>query len=63
MLLGLFCLLPLLEAMNALIKFAQGRDTFIYGFVATIKSFQVNLYMMYSNQHEHFKKINKRGGK
>jgi hypothetical protein len=37
MLLGLSCLLPLLEAMNALIKFAQRKDVFICNFVATIK--------------------------
>jgi len=48
MLLGLFCLLPLLEAVHALIKFAQGKDIFICDFVATIKICQVNLCMMYS---------------
>jgi len=47
--LGFFCLLPLLEAMNALIKFAQGRDVFICDFVAIIKIYQTNIYMMYSN--------------
>lgn len=31
-------LLPLLEAVNALINFAQGqRDVFIYNFVASVK--------------------------
>ncbi len=49
MLLGLFCLLPLLEAINALIKFAQGRDIFIYDFVEVVKIYQAKLYMMYSN--------------
>jgi hypothetical protein len=58
-LLGSSCLLPLLEAVNALIKFAQGRDIFICDFVATIKICQVDLYMMYSYssnnyQREHF---------
>jgi hypothetical protein len=37
MLLSLSCLLPFLEAMNVLIKFAHGKDVFIYDFVATIK--------------------------
>jgi hypothetical protein len=37
MLLGLSCLLPLLEIVHALIKFAQGKDIFICDFVATIK--------------------------
>ncbi len=49
MLLGLFCLLPLLEAVNALIKFAQGKDIFIYDFVAVVEIYQAKLYMMYSN--------------
>jgi len=47
MLLGLSCLLPLLEVMNALIKFAQGRDVFIYDFVAVVKFYLADLYMMY----------------
>ncbi len=46
--LGLFCLLPLLEAMNALIKFAQRRDIFICEVVVAIMIYQTNLYMMYS---------------
>jgi hypothetical protein len=59
MLLGLFCLLPLLEAVNFLIKYVQRRDVFIYDFVAIIKICQTNLYMIYldpsSNyQREHF---------
>jgi hypothetical protein len=47
--LSLSCLLPLLEVMNALIKFAQGADVFIYDSMATIKIFQANIYMMYSD--------------
>jgi len=35
-LLTLSCLLPLMEVVNALIKFVQGRDVFICNFVATI---------------------------
>ncbi len=59
MLLALFCLLPLLDAMNALIKFAQGKDVFIYDFVAVVKIYQTDFYMMYSYpsnnyQCEHF---------
>ncbi len=46
-LLALSCLLPLMEVVNALIKFAQGRDVFIYNFVAIIKICQVDLFMMY----------------
>jgi hypothetical protein len=33
--------------MNALIKFAQGRDVFIYDFVAVVKFYLADLYMMY----------------
>jgi hypothetical protein len=59
MLLGLFCLLPLSEVVNVLIKYAQGRDVFISAFVATINICQTNLYMMYLDpsgnyQREHF---------
>jgi hypothetical protein len=46
-LLALSCLLPLMEVINALINFAQGRDLFICSFVATIKICQVDLFMMY----------------
>ncbi len=58
-LLGLSCLLPLLEAVNALIKFAQGKDVFMCDFMAIVKICLVNLFMMYldpttSYQHEHF---------
>jgi hypothetical protein len=44
MLMGMFCLLPLLESMNVLIKFAQGKDIFICDFVAIVKIYQANLY-------------------
>jgi len=45
MLMGLSCLLPLLESVNALIKFMQGRDDFIYDFVVVVKIYQTNLYI------------------
>jgi hypothetical protein len=52
-------MLPLLEAINVLIKFTQGRDVFICDFVVAVKICQVDLFMMYYNlatfyQHEHF---------
>jgi hypothetical protein len=53
-------LLPLLEAVNVLINFAQGkRDVFIYNFVASTKICQTDPFMMYfdaltSYQHECF---------
>jgi hypothetical protein len=33
--------------MNAFIKFAQRRDNFICDFVAAVKIYHANLYMMY----------------
>jgi len=45
MLLSLSYLLPLLKATNALIKFAQGKDVFIYDFVVAVKIYLANLYM------------------
>jgi hypothetical protein len=43
-LLGLFCLLPLLKEVNA---FTHGRDIFIYDFVEVVKMCQTYFYMMY----------------
>jgi hypothetical protein len=42
-LLGLTCVLPLLEAMQALSKFAQTQTTFICDFIFQIKVCQSNL--------------------
>jgi hypothetical protein len=52
--LGFFCLLPLLEVMNALIKFAQKRDIFSCDFVAVVKIYQTNLYMIYLDPSNNF---------
>jgi hypothetical protein len=52
--LGFFCLLPLLEVMNALIKFAQKRDIFSCDFVAIVKIYQTNLYMIYLDPSNNF---------
>ncbi len=54
MLLGLSCLLPLLEIVHALIKFAQGRDIFICDFVAIVKICQIDLCMMYSDPSSNY---------
>ncbi len=58
-LLTLFYVLPLLEVVNFLIKFAQGRDFFILDLMAIIKICLVDLFMKYINlmnnyHHEHF---------
>jgi hypothetical protein len=44
MLMGLSYSLPMFKSMNALIKFTQWKDVFIYVFGAAIKIYQTNLY-------------------
>ncbi len=46
---GLICIMLLLELVNALIKFAQARDTFVCDFVIFVKMRCVELYNMYVN--------------
>ncbi len=58
-LLTLFYVLPLLEVVNFLIKFAQGRDFFILDLKAIVKICLVDLFMKYINlmnnyHHENF---------
>jgi hypothetical protein len=45
--LGLPCNLPMLEFVNALMKFVQARDVFVCDYIATIKIYQVDMYKMY----------------
>ncbi len=48
--LGLQCVLPMLESVNALMKFAQVRDIFICDYndyIVAIKICQIDLYKMY----------------
>lgn len=57
-LLALYYLLPLLEYINALMKFSQRKDVFISNFMVVTKICQVDLFMMYINpmtkyQNEH----------
>jgi hypothetical protein len=47
--LGLFCILPLLECVHTLIKFGQHRDVFIYNFMDIFKPTQQNLFKFYCN--------------
>ncbi len=59
MIMGLICIMPLLEAMHTLIKLVQGQNIFVYDFVTSIKSC-VELYNMYFNlekkyNQKHFK--------
>ncbi len=47
--LGLPCVLPMLESINALMKFVQTRDVFVCDYIITIKIYQANLYKMYND--------------
>jgi hypothetical protein len=49
LLLGLGVMLPLMEAIGSLLKFAQRWDAFIYDFIATLKVCQGQLCKLYSN--------------
>jgi hypothetical protein len=49
-LLGMMALLPLLEAVNTLIEFAQRRDIFICDFVAALSRCHSQLFTYYINQ-------------
>jgi hypothetical protein len=55
-LLALPCVLPLLECVNDLMKFAQSRDVFISDYVAAVKICQADLYMMYVDSETSFQK-------
>jgi len=57
-LLGLVCILPLLEFFHAFIKFAQMRDLYVCDLVATIKVNQVDIYMMHCDQTSKFTRNN-----
>jgi hypothetical protein len=49
-LLGIICILPLLEFVHAFIKFAQMKDVYVCDLVAIIKICQGDIYMMYCDQ-------------
>ena len=53
-LLALLCVLPLLECVNDLMKFAQSRNVFISNYVAAFKICQIDLYMMYMDPKNSF---------
>jgi hypothetical protein len=56
-LLALPCLMPLLDCVNSLMKFAQSSDLFISDFVATVKICQADLFMMYVDPTTSFQKL------
>jgi len=53
-LLGLACILPLLESVHALIKFAQSKDVFECDLVVPIKDCQGDVYNMYYDSTSKF---------
>jgi hypothetical protein len=53
-LLGLAYVLPLLEFVHALIKFASMQDVFMCDLVVTIKVYQGDMYNMYLKQSSNF---------
>jgi hypothetical protein len=44
---GLTCIMPLLEEVHVFIKFAQLKDSFVHDFVTFVKMYYANLYNMY----------------
>jgi hypothetical protein len=46
---GLMCIMPMLKAVHALIKFVQTCDTFVCDFVTIVKLCCAKLYKLYSN--------------
>ena len=53
-LLGMSCLLPLLEAIDCLVQFAQKTDVYICDFVAAAKVCQASLHRMYEDRSTAF---------
>jgi hypothetical protein len=47
--LGMCCIIPLLESIDSLIQFAQQQDIFICDMVAAIKIYQNKLYTLYND--------------
>ncbi len=43
MILGLLCVLPMLEFVNALMKFIEGKDVFVCDYIAIVKICHTNL--------------------
>ncbi len=54
MLLGLACILPCLETMHRLSKFAQERGTIICDFIYALKLAKVDLVTMYCNNEKNY---------
>jgi hypothetical protein len=53
-LLVLACILPLLESIHVLVKFAQMQNMFVCDLVAIVKVCQVDIFSMYCDQNSKF---------
>jgi len=53
-LLGMMALLPLLDAVDNLVTFAQKRDVYVCDFLAALKTCQGQLYSMYEDSSTSF---------
>jgi hypothetical protein len=53
-LLGMLALLPLLEAIDALILFAQKRDVFVCDFIGALERCKIQLFTYYKNSDTKF---------
>jgi hypothetical protein len=51
---GLTCVLPMLEVVQSLNKLAQNKNCFICDFVAIVKLTQVDSYNLYVDLERHF---------
>lgn len=52
--LGLNCVLPMLETVQSLNKLTQNEECFICDFVEVVKLVQVDLYTLYVDPKRHF---------
>jgi hypothetical protein len=55
-LMGMFAILPLLEAIDALVCFAQSRNVFICDFIAALERCRGQLFTLYGNESTKFKR-------
>jgi hypothetical protein len=53
-LLGLNTMMPLLEAIHSLIKFAQLKDVFVYDFITIMKICEGDVYCMFCDSQSSF---------
>ncbi len=47
-------MLPLMKAMQSLLKFVWRKDTFIYDFIGVLKVYQGQLYTLYYDNNSSF---------